>query len=636
MLRSRRARLVTLLALGVAACSGGGGADSKAPTVTAPSAPVLTTVTVSLAASTVQVGQTTSASAAGLDQNGAAIAIGAVTWSSGSPSIATVSTTGVVSGMAAGQVSITATVSGRTGQASLTVIPVPVATVSVTPAAVSLVIGATQQLAAATLDGSGNALAGRVVTWSTSDSTKARVSTTGLVTAIAAGSSTVTATSEAKSGTSVVTVSPPPATAQMAAGSEPWFHNYLKNTDGSETLVLTTQGKWDQFTPPTPIVILKPTGNGVADITSQLFDAAPSLYFGRNVVTYKDPITSQQAIWFCSHGREVGDVQAASTPRVNGIWGEQDKLFVMGANGKFSDQSSKLPQVVDFTHGCAAGNNGDGNSVVLVKNTSGRFGGYEEHQVLAKGPSGTYVPTSFSPNSIPDWDWRLKSWWVGVGDFSKRGAVDMVYSQRVVRYQTGSYRVTQTMRAPDLEAQGYKNYHGGVVADVNGDGHTDVIQILSGDGVSKTWLGGAMLALFINDGTGNLIYTPGAIPSPQTPSDISLDVRLFDVNFDGKADIVSSGGRYGVGSPYTPTTEFLYINNGNGTFTKKTVVDAEMNSRCLAISANPRLACQLGYYFMANSDGSSYSIVMTGHNYLTDVHTAYGRTVTPATPLGLR
>jgi len=38
----------------------------------------------------------------------------------------------------------------------------------------------------------------------------------------------------------------PPATAITAAlpaGSQPWFHNYLKNSDGSETLVLTTVGE---------------------------------------------------------------------------------------------------------------------------------------------------------------------------------------------------------------------------------------------------------------------------------------------------------------------------------------------------------------------------------------------------------
>ena len=244
MLRSRRARLVTLLALGVAACSGGGGGDSKAPTVTAPPTPVLTTVTVSLSASTVQVGQTTSASAAGLDQNGAAIAIGAVTWSSGSPSIATVGPTGAVSSVAIGQVYIVATVGARTGSALLTIIPVPVASVSIAPPSVNLVIGTTQQLTATTLDIVGNALTSRVVTWATSDSTKARVSTSGSATAVAAGTATITATSEGKSGTATITVIPPPvasvtvapATSSLTAGATLQLTTTAKDAIGSTLL----------------------------------------------------------------------------------------------------------------------------------------------------------------------------------------------------------------------------------------------------------------------------------------------------------------------------------------------------------------------------------------------------------------
>jgi hypothetical protein len=205
----------------------------------------------------------------------------------------------------------------------------------------------------------------------------------------------------------------------------------------------------------------------------------------------------------------------------------------------------------------------------------------------------------------------------------------------VVRYENGNYRITQTMKAPDLEAQGYNNYQSGTVADVNGDGFTDVIQSVSGDGVSKVFLAGSMLAVFINDGTGNLVYTPSAIPSPQTPNDMGLDIRVFDVNFDGKADIVTSGNRYGYGTPISVgdniSTRFLYINNGNGTFTKKILADAELNSRCLAVVQG----CQRTYYFMANSDSSSYSIVMTGSNNA-GAYTAYGRTVTPATPVGLQ
>lgn len=84
--------------------------------------------------------------------------------------------------------------------------PAPVASVTVSPATASLVVGSAQQFMATTTDASGSTLTGRVVAWSSSDATKASVSSGGMVTAAAVGSATITATSEGKSGTSTVTV----------------------------------------------------------------------------------------------------------------------------------------------------------------------------------------------------------------------------------------------------------------------------------------------------------------------------------------------------------------------------------------------------------------------------------------------
>ena len=94
--------------------------------------------------------------------------------------------------------------------------PAPVASVAVSPASSTLAIGLTQQLTAATKDASGNALTGRTVAWTSSDTTVARVNSSGLVTTIAAGPATITATSEGISGTASVTVTPPAPVATVA------------------------------------------------------------------------------------------------------------------------------------------------------------------------------------------------------------------------------------------------------------------------------------------------------------------------------------------------------------------------------------------------------------------------------------
>src|SRR3989449_6855251 len=94
--------------------------------------------------------------------------------------------------------------------AAIAVIQVRVASVTVSPATPSLAVGRTLQLAATPTDSAGNPLSGRVVTWATSATSVATVSAAGLVTGVAAGTATITATSEGKSGTATITVSTSP------------------------------------------------------------------------------------------------------------------------------------------------------------------------------------------------------------------------------------------------------------------------------------------------------------------------------------------------------------------------------------------------------------------------------------------
>jgi parallel beta-helix repeat protein len=95
--------------------SAGAGTASAAPSATVAS------VVVTLGSSSLQVGQTTQASALARDGSGATISGASVTWSSSNTAVATVSTSGLVKAVAAGSASITATSSGKTGSQSLSV-----------------------------------------------------------------------------------------------------------------------------------------------------------------------------------------------------------------------------------------------------------------------------------------------------------------------------------------------------------------------------------------------------------------------------------------------------------------------------------------------------------------------------------
>src|SRR5207247_600814 len=140
------------------------------------------------------------------DANGAPLSGRTVTWSTSNTSVATVSNSGLVSGVTPGSATITATSEGKSGTSSITVTNVPVATVEVTPPSASVQAGQTVQLTGTPRDAGGNPLSGRMVTWSSSNTSVTTVSSCGPVLGVTPGSATITATSEGKSGTSSVTV----------------------------------------------------------------------------------------------------------------------------------------------------------------------------------------------------------------------------------------------------------------------------------------------------------------------------------------------------------------------------------------------------------------------------------------------
>src|SRR5215213_1446251 len=159
------------------------------------------------------VGQTVQLQAAPEAANGTSLGGRAVTWTSGAPSVATVSGTGLVTGLSAGTAIVFATVEGVTGSATVTVRQIAVGNVVVTPPTSTVVVGGSAQLSASVRDAAGAELPGRLVGWTSSDEAVAIVSSTGRVTALKTGTATITASSEGKSGTATVTVIAAPVAA---------------------------------------------------------------------------------------------------------------------------------------------------------------------------------------------------------------------------------------------------------------------------------------------------------------------------------------------------------------------------------------------------------------------------------------
>ena len=185
---------------------GCGSSEPTKPTAT------VTTVSVTVANSQLEVPGTQAATAEVRDQNNALVTGKSVTWASSAPAVATVSADGLITAVAPGTASISATVDGKSGNASVLVVAPKVVTLTLTAPAGQVFPGQTVVLVATPKDKNGVALPGRTIAWFSGKTRVATIDGTGSLKALAGGSVTITATTEDITAQITVVVSPPPGT----------------------------------------------------------------------------------------------------------------------------------------------------------------------------------------------------------------------------------------------------------------------------------------------------------------------------------------------------------------------------------------------------------------------------------------
>jgi uncharacterized protein YjdB len=247
---SKKILLVAVLAL-LAALAGCGDAHL----------PFLTTIQVSPAVPTIDIGQTQQFTAKGTYSDGnTADLTNLVTWSSSNTTVAAISSTGLALSHSQGSSTISATfhaVDGPvTGVASLGVI-VTLKSITITPVNPAIANGTSLQLTATGIfsDGTTQDLTSSV-SWTSSTGAIATVSNTGLITGTSVGSTTITATQAGVSGTTIVTVTGAvltsitvtPTNSSIAKGTSTPLTATGNFSDGS-THDLTTSVTWTSSTP---------------------------------------------------------------------------------------------------------------------------------------------------------------------------------------------------------------------------------------------------------------------------------------------------------------------------------------------------------------------------------------------------
>ena len=162
------------------------------------------------------------------------------TWSSSNPAVATVNSIGVVSAVGLGTAIITATNSGTTGTVTISVIPPPVKTITVSAGTTTLVSGRTTQAVSTLRDTAGNVLTGRAVAWSYVTPAVATVDANGLITAVGPGSGAIVASSEGRQGFIFILVTLPPIASVTLSNATPTL--LMGQTTQLSVLILDVNG----------------------------------------------------------------------------------------------------------------------------------------------------------------------------------------------------------------------------------------------------------------------------------------------------------------------------------------------------------------------------------------------------------
>ena len=198
--------MVTTVAAGTSRISAALGTVSQMTTVTV-TAPTVVSITVTPDGQTLGIGinQQYVATATYSDGSSSDLSSG-VTWNSSSPSVATVSATGMVTTAGAGQTSITATLGALSDDSTLTVVQAQLTSIAVSPATQSIAAGTQQAFTAVGSFDDGSTQLLTSLTWSSSANSVATIDVNGNAAGVASGTATITATSGSVSGTASLTV----------------------------------------------------------------------------------------------------------------------------------------------------------------------------------------------------------------------------------------------------------------------------------------------------------------------------------------------------------------------------------------------------------------------------------------------
>ncbi|MGA8159909.1 MAG: Ig-like domain-containing protein [Acidobacteriaceae bacterium] len=256
---------------------------SSALSVTAV-APTISSIAITPANPTVSAGATQQFTATATYSDGSTQNVTATaTWASSATAVATINASGLATAVAQGSTTIAATLNGISGSTTLTVpTSTPPVSITVTPANPTVNAGSTQQFTAtATYSDGSTQNVTAAATWSSSATSVATINTSGLATAVAQGSSTITATLAGVSGTTTLTV----PTAGQATLTSIAITPANPSFAASSTQQFTATGTYSNGTTGTITSSVTWTSSNTAAVTINATGLATGVVAGTSTIT---------------------------------------------------------------------------------------------------------------------------------------------------------------------------------------------------------------------------------------------------------------------------------------------------------------------------------------------------------------
>jgi hypothetical protein len=293
------------------------------------------------------------------------------------------------------------------------------------------------------------------------------------------------------------------------------------NGDGLADVVYTTANTGSRSTFAMQFALNRGHGRVVDGASGLFVGPVPRTQSGGRLVIADFNNDGRPDVYYADSGAE-----AAPNPP-----GFHDTLVLSTPNGKLVDATTNIPQQSDFTHSAAAADvNGDGSMDLFVGNLGGNAG--------------------YSGNCC-----SIQIW---------------------LNDRTGRFHVASGLLPPDIEDGNKNSFTASAFADVNGDGHSDLI--LGGShGCTNGLAPRNPSQVLLNDGTGHFHVLPGALPpKPFGPTTETLDIKPVDLNHDGHVDLVVAStdapphATDCYSDAYRGRILQVLIGNGDGTFRDET------------------------------------------------------------------